>query len=375
MSTTADFRALTDLARAAAETERRISAVGLTRADIDLFAASWGRAIVACASASQRPVSAVFFLCREALGAPLSDSAVASRVSEVRANQPSFTVLHVSSCGSAMATESIGAADRARYPGGRWTHAQASELSLITDSAAVIWVSGYEFKVFAHGHLALSLSDVSNMRTEHANELSRRVPLNSEFFDLLAKHLLQHSSETGIWFLPEHKVLVPRPETHIEERTVWFMTGYLSGYSRHTRQMVDESNGRIDVAVTFSDGVTQIIELKWIGRSLKQTHAQKAASTIAKAARTKWACTHVTVLDERTIKAGVVQLGIYLQNPAYDGGFLVVIDCRDQQTDLNVSAKELAAANIASWQFALADVKLDPRPPSAIARASLRTAA
>lgn len=375
MSTTTDFRPLTDLGRLAAESEQRIDAVGLTSSELDLFAAAWGRAIGTYKTASQRPVSAILILHAGLAGAVISDQEIKSRIGEVRANQALFNVLHVTTSGTLLDTEPIDRSKHAEYPAGRWNLLQASQLSMIVNNGAVVWVSGYEFKVFVGGHIARAFSDVSNMRAEHAQELSRRMPLNEEFFDQFAKQLLQHGSETGIWYSADYQVLLPNPESHIEERTIWFMKGHLTGYKDVARQRVDQSNGRIDLVVTFSDDVTKILELKWVGRALKKTYARRDPSTLKKQLKAKWVCAAATILEADSVMAGVVQLGIYLANPSYDGGFLAVFDCRKQRTDITVSATQLAAANIAPFQFTLADVKLDPRPPSKIGRAFLRSVA
>lgn len=365
------YRALTDLAEAAARSESALDSFGVTLAQIEVFVESWGRGVSSRTSPAHRPVAGVVLLHASKTASPPRDVEIAQRVADVRSAQAQFEVLHVSLDGEFLDRERLPPQERQKYPGGKWTHQQASALSLVSEGV-VAWVSGFEFKLFVKGALVVSYTDVQNMRVEHAAELIRKMPMNEEFFEALAQKLLQHSTETGIWHAADHRVLVPKPEAHMEERTVWFMKAHLSGFTEYQKQCVDESNGRVDLLITYSDGIVQVVEIKWLGRALKTAHLATDPKKIEAAIKSRWDCDCVTVMEPGTVLAGVVQLGIYLQNTAYDLGCLVVFDCSRDLADIHIEDKQLAAANISRTQFLLADVKLDPRPPSKIGRASLR---
>ncbi len=255
---------------------------------------------------------------------------------------------------------------RRQTRGGEWTSDQASQLSADINDRCVCWASGLSFKVLSQGISAISYNDITDRSIEAATETYQRQGWgDGELLEFFASDRLNDRSPRGIWHFPSDYVLRNCPEQLIEDMLIGYLRASLLGFEKLVREYHLESEGRVDIAVVMANGSNYIVEIKWIGRSIKRAHEHDTHDNLKKQLK-KWECDCVTIMDELNAKNGVSQLAHYLKKPQFHSGYLAVYDCR-KHGDVKNKECDLGypnPTNLAKYQYKICHVAVDPRSAS-----------
>ncbi len=283
---------------------------------------------------NRRPSASVFVLRPVPKGKPVSRppaTRMRALITGMRAAQLEQKILLVdldaNVCGSFPLSPDL----RRLVQGGKWTRGQASRLSYgKLRGQCVCWVSNLSFCAYVNGAEALGFKDVVDRTLESADQtLNRQGWRHGELLRLCGDEDLCRRTRSGIWHFPDQFVLKRAPEEIIQERLDDFLRSRLEGFRCLQREHRVAHEGRVDLWVMMVDGIVYIVEVKWIGRSIKKKDEHKTVRELSRSLNT-WACAHVVVLEEDNAVKGVSQLGYYLERARANKGYLVVYDCRPE---------------------------------------------
>ena len=105
----------------------------------------------------------------------------------------------------------------------------------------------------------------------------------------------------------------------------------MAGYKHHDDEPYVENQGRADVSLHSYNGFVYIIEVKWVGRSLKATkqlETKQAIETELKKKGSDW----FTEYGAEAFEFGAKQLAKYFSTGKYQRAYLAVFDCNPAAT-------------------------------------------
>lgn len=258
---------------------------------------------------------------------------------------------------------SLKKADFATKVSGSWLSSHAQALSESLDKCVVI-ASGVTASIFVSGKLYFELGDVIEGLDKGPQEDFQKLSWeDGAILYFFAEHDLNDRSPIGIWRLPDKFVLKPNPETLIEARLYSFLRYRMRGMVDLVREAHVENDGRLDLSLQLTNGFFYIVEIKWMGSSLKKTEQQKTNKEIENALKTgeKW----FTDFDESVIDQGLKQVVIYCAGGTFQKGYSAVFDCQTpdkSKTERNIAIKLTDGQDPSKFKIIRAAV--DPRSAS-----------
>ncbi len=368
-----DILHFNDMHREILSGDKLVQQVGFPNTDcIERFLTAWGNCL-SVMPRERRPRGLVFFLAppnNENISFPLDElqKSLPATIDALAHSQMNSQMHTISLAGELGEAQTISVDVRKQIRGGQWTPNQASQRSTGITNRCVCWASGLFFKVFSQGTSAISYVDITDKSLEAVGETYQRQGWgDGELLEFFGSDRLNDRSRRGIWHFPKAADYVLRncPEQLIQDMLLGYLRENLLGFERLAREYHLESEGRVDVIVVLADGRNYIVEIKWIGRSIKTTHQHFTYDKLKKQLK-KWACECVTVMDEVNAKNGVSQLAYYLKNPIINKGYLAVYDCRKPEEVKNreCDVGYPSPANLSEHQYKICHVAVDPRSAS-----------
>jgi len=290
---------------------------------------SYGKAVREIPPAN-RPKGAIFFLSPPATFGALAHIANLKPVlMQIRTDvaQKLYTVpLDLSGGGATVALEPT-SDDQKQMAADAWTPGFAMSLSYYT-KRCVVWANGVGANVYLDGHCYIETPDV-------VEELKIGIPGNFQSLSWddgrivfeFAQHKLNDTSPAGIWQVPEKLLLRPKPEKFMSAALGEFLHFRMAGYKHHDDEPYVENQGRADVSLHSYNGFVYIIEVKWIGRSLKATKELETKQAIEAELKNK-ATNWLTEYGQEAFEAGAKQLAQYFSTGKYQRAYLAVFDCK-----------------------------------------------
>jgi len=247
--------------------------------------------------------------------------------------------------------------------GGAWLKTHAEQLSSSLD-ACVVHANGVTASVFVSGRLYLDLGDVIEGFDRGPNEDFQKLSwANGEILFHFAEQDLNNRTPLGIWKLPDDYILKPNPETLIGERLRQFLQYRMQGLLNLERESHVENEGRLDVALYLLNGFIYLIEIKWMGKSLKKTHQGRTNEEILEALKQKknW----FTDFGDTIIDSGLKQVVIYCATGKFRRGYLSVFDCQKlSKTETNRTIQKSETNGQDPANFRVIRAAVDPRSAS-----------
>ncbi|HEU0037126.1 MAG TPA: hypothetical protein VFQ53_41235 [Kofleriaceae bacterium] len=370
---TIDVLTLSDVALRVSNADAILQAVGFSASgEVERFISAWARAI-AQASASQLPQGAAVRLLPSA-DPKVDDTAIAALLPLIHQAQTKGEILEVTSAGAAAKRVTIAANVKTQLQAGMWPPNLVAQVSH-AEKTCMLYVTAREVRVFGAGTEAIGYEDVVQRIVHSAYDPLRREHWgDGELLTRCAEDRLQDRGRLGIWEEPDRYVLRNSPEELIEEIVTRYLEARLRGYANVTRQTIVPSEGRVDVLVTLADGMQYVVELKWIGRSVKKgvTLDDAACQDLDK----KWRCKHVFVIGEESAQAGAIQMSFYFKKLRPRKVYLVAYDCRrvTEQKDASCVSQYPTPPGLTTGQYRIYHVGVDPRVASVKGKAMLPAA-
>jgi hypothetical protein len=362
-----DLLVLADVSLRLATADELLTKIGFEGAgELERFLTPFGAA-VHTAPMTQRPNGCVFVALPATRPFPQPSAAdMTTFLADVAKAQAQDQIIECSLDLRTVRGRSLDGDLRRQLSGGKWTEDQASRLSSATFSTAcVCWASGTSFRAFVAGVTALAYADVSDRSLESAAEaLQRQGWADGELLRRCAEEDLTSRSRLGIWEAPDLHVLRRRPEELIQEILERYLKTHLKGFETLSREYAVPNEGRVDLLITLADRRRYIVEVKWVGRSIKEgvdcTH-----KTVKAALKAKWKCKHVMVLDVDDARKGSAQMAFYFRKLLPEKGYLVVYDCRATPLGATEAATHYPKPkDLRDDQYRVHHVRVDPRTAS-----------
>ncbi len=210
--------------------------------------------------------------------------------------------------------------------GGAWTAGYAQMISRQTNRC-VVWANGVGANVYLAGDCYIETPDV-------VEELPIGLPASfqslswddGEIVFEFAQNELNDTSPAGIWRLPHRCLLQPKPEKLMSVALGKFLRHRMAGYRHHEDEPYVENEGRADLTLQLYNGFYYIIEVKWVGRSLKGPKDLEATAKIEEALK-KGTQGWFTQCGNEAFAAGAKQLAKYFGTNRYKRAYLIVFDC------------------------------------------------
>lgn len=332
----------------------------------------YGKAVKDIPPAS-RPKGAVFLIGPPSVTDALANLAdLRSALEQIRADVSSrFYKMAVDLVGGLQVYGDTTAELRRTMAADGWPPSFAARLS--TESkACVLWANGVSAHVYLDGMCYIETPDV-------VEELAIGLP--SDFQRLswddgaivyeCAKHKLNDTTPAGIWEVPEIGILRPKPEKLMSIALGEFLRLRMAGYKHHDDEPYVDNQGRADVSLHSCDGSVYIIEVKWVGRSLKATQQNRTKAEIEAEAK-KRATTWLTQYGDEAVEQGAKQLAIYFGTSKYQKGYLVVFDCDLSKAGRKSEYLAVDTTHVKPYNpahFRLLRVCVDPRKASKVSKA------
>lgn len=357
---------LASLANCLADHEKFLAPAKMPGGEMLRFLTEWGNA-VAPLPFSQRPRSVLFTLAPpSAIGLPLESARMTQLANDVVAAQSANQIVHATFDGTVSSRSQIPPGLLLIVRAGQWNEGQASRASSeAIPNTCVILATGVRVRVYVNGVEVYGFEDARDKAEIAAGAVQTQGWVDGELLVRCGRECLIDRGRLGIWRLPDSFVLHNKPELLMEERLDWFLKANLRGYIELIREMHYENNGRLDIFVVMWDGRRYVVELKWIGRSVKHTCAL-SDEDLKTALGKKWKGANVTVFGLEKVASGLEQLSDYLERPHAHKGFLVVFDCRHPDMILKdpIDVGSYVHPDLKPWQYRVLSVPVDPRSPS-----------
>ena len=361
-----DYSDTTDIVVDLTAAAEVLAGTGVTPGELDRFLRAWGR-VLASAKESELPDGSLIVL-----AAPASEREPSQLPPDLLGWVQSERVEHhvpvIATDGSSRTFAPVSAQVLREVPGLRWTGSHASRASASPElkNHCLLLASGYEVRVFAKGVELLHYADARDQTLPSVlADRGRHGWSDGQHLRECGRHL-SGRERIGIWRLPDHFLLKPRPEQLIEEHLDHFLRPRLAGYEQLIRQAMWESLGRVDLVVSMTDGFQYVVEIKWLGRSLGAPHEHVQEALLKEAVAGAWRCVYVTVMNDTDVTDSLAQLGRYMASRTAHRGYLVIYDCR--RPDLvqfdEEAATRLAPPGMAPFEFRIMHVPVDPTVPS-----------
>jgi len=322
---------------------------------------------------ANRAQGAIFFLDPAVASGPLAQIVDLKPVlMQIQTNVArKFYMVRLDLSGGAILAHETTSGEQKLMASGAWTLGHAQMLSRQT-GRCVVWANGVSATVFLAGDCYIETPDV-------VEELPIGLPPSFQSLSWddgkivyeFAQHELNDTGPGGIWQLPDHLLLKPKPEKLMSVGLGKFLRHRMAGYRHHEDEGHVENQGRADVSLTHYNGFIYIIEVKWVGRSLTATKHLKTEQAIKTALKNK-AKGWMTEFGEETFVAGAKQLAQYFSTSRYQRAYLTVFDCNApsigrKNESLPVDPTHVAPYSPASFRILRACV--DPRKASKISKA------
>lgn len=288
---------------------------------------SYGKALRAIPPAN-RPKGAIFFLSPPAtVGALAANADLQKVLMRIRTDVArTFYCVPLDLSGGATAAHETTSNEQKLMAADAWTPGFALMISRCT-RRCVVWANGVGAHVYLDGHCYIETPDV-------VEELAIGIPSNfqslswdnGEIVFEFAQHKLNDTSPAGIWQIPDGLLLKPKPERLMSVALGEFLHFRMAGYKHHDDEPYVENQGRADVSLHSYNGSVYIIEVKWVGRSLKATkqlETKQAIEAELKKKKTDW----LTEYGQEAFEAGAKQLAQYFSTGKYQRAYLAVFDC------------------------------------------------
>lgn len=358
---------LTSLANCLANQEKFLAPAKMPGGEVLRFLTEWGNAVAAL-SFAQRPRSVLFTLAPPSVvGLPLEPARVSQLVTDIVSAQGTNQIVHATFDGAVSSRSQIPPGLLAIVRAGQWNEGQASRASSEAfANSCVILATGVRVRVYVNGVEVYGFEDARDKTTEiAAGAVQTQGWVDGELLSRCGRECLIDRGRLGIWRLPDSFVLHSKPELLMEERLDWFLKANLRGYIELIREMHYEKDGRLDIFIVMWDGRRYVVELKWVGRSVKHT-CTLSDEKLKLAVGKKWKCSSVTVFGLEKVASGLEQLSDYLERPHAHKGFLVAFDCRhpDMIAKDPIDVGSYVHPDLKPWQYRVLSVPVDPRSPS-----------
>jgi hypothetical protein len=303
----------------------------------------------------------------------MDDASIGTLLSLLHQAQTKGEILEVTATGTAAKRIAVAANVKTQLQAGMWAPSLVAQVSH-AEQSCMLYITGRELRVFAAGTEAIGYEDVVQRIVHSAYDPLRREHWgDGELLSRCAEDRLQDRGRLGIWEEPDRYVLRNSPEELIEEILTRYLEARLKGYASVARQTIVPSEGRVDVLVTLADGMQYVVELKWIGRSIKKGLKldDKACDELDK----KWRCKHVFVIGEESAQAGAIQMSFYFKKLRPRKVYLVAYDCRrvHEQKDSSCVSQYPTPPGLTTGQYRIYHVGVDPRVASVKGKVMLST--
>lgn len=254
---------------------------------------------------------------------------------------------------------------------GAWTSGHAQMLSRQT-GRCVVWANGVSALVFLAGDCYIETPDVvEEMPTGLPGSFQSLSWNDGEIVYHFAKHELNDTNPAGIWQLPDHLLLRPKPEKLMSISLGKYLRYRMAGYRHHDDEPYVENQGRADISLVLYNGSIYIIEVKWVGRALtatKKLETEKAIEAALKAKKKSW----LTEYGDEAFESGAKQLAQYFSTGKYKRAYLVVFDCKEPANTRKDNSQPAEAAHVAPHSpadFRILRACVDPRKASKVSKA------
>lgn len=341
--------------------------------DIDRFLfKSYGKALREIPPAN-RPKGAIFFLLPPAtFGALAKIGELKPVLLSIRTDvSRRFYAVPLDLSGGATVAHEPTIEEQRQMAADVWTPGYAQKVSL-RGKCCVVWAHGVGANVYLDGHCYIETSDV-------VEEVKSGIPGTFQSLSWddgqivfeCAQHKLNDTTPAGIWRLPEKCLLRPKPEKLMSTALGEFLRFRMAGYKHHDDEPYVENQGRADISLHSYNGFVYIIEVKWIGRSLKATRESESDRAIAaelKKATTTW----LTEYGQEAFESGAKQLAQYFSTGKYQRAYLAVFDCKPParaRANECLPADPTCVAPYSPGDFLILRACVDPRKASVIAKA------
>lgn len=362
--TTIDVLALSDVALRVSTADTILQAVGFSSSgDVERFISAWRR-VISQANASQIPQGVAFRLV-PSTAPQVDDVAVAALLPLLHQAQTQGEILEVNSSGSPSKRIPIAQDVKAQLQAGMWLPHVVAQVS-DAERTCMIYVTGREVRVFGAGTEAIGYEDVVQRIVPSAYDPLRREHWgDGELLVRCAEDRLPDRGRLGIWEDPDRFVLRNSPEELIEDILTKYLEARLKGYASVDRQTIVPAEGRVDVLVRLADGMQYVVELKWVGRSIRKG-VSADDDEVRDALDNKWRCKHVFVIGEESAQAGAIQMSFYFKRLRPRKVYLVAYDCRRlaDQKDSSCVSQYPTPPGLTTGQYRIYHVGVDPRVAS-----------
>ncbi|QJE94786.1 hypothetical protein [Luteolibacter luteus] len=288
---------------------------------------SYGKAIRSISHASL-PKGAIFILSPARGDELASNDSIRAAVAKIRSDHSKkfYRIRADLSSGLQLAHE-IESEEKKQMAMGGWTPAFAMNVSRITGEC-VVWVNGVSACVYLDGLCYIESPDT-------VEEIAAGIPGNfqslswkdGELLYDFARSELTDTTATGVWHSPNGSLLRPKPEKLMSSALGNFLRFRMAGYKHHDEEAHVEHQGRADISLHSYNGCIYIVEVKWIGRSLKSTRLSEPSKSI-EAELKKFTSSWITEFGDEAFESGAKQLAKYFGTGKYDRAYLAVFDCR-----------------------------------------------
>lgn len=358
-----DVLTISDVALRVTNKDAILQGVGFSGGgDVERFISAWGR-VISQANNNQVPQGAAFRLI-PSLDAHVDDSAVAHLLPLLHEAQTKGEILEVATTGAALKRVPLAGDVKAQLQAGKWPPHVVAQVSH-AEQCCMLYVSGREVRVYGAGTEAISYEDAIQRIVPSAYDPLRREHWgDGELLIRCAEDRLPERGRLGIWMDADRFLLRNSPEELIEAVVTQYLEARLRGYESVTRQMIVPTEGRVDVVVTLANAMQYVVELKWIGRSLKK--GVKLTDKIGKELNKKWRSKHVFVIGEESAQAGAIQMSFYFRKLRPQKVYLAAYDCRRiaEQKDASCVSQYPTPPGLATGQYRIYHIGVDPRVAS-----------
>jgi hypothetical protein len=231
----------------------------------------------------------------------------------------------------------------------------------------VVWANGVAATVFLAGDCYLETPDVvAQLQPGLPGSFQSLSWDDGEIVFEFARHELNDTSPAGIWHLPDHLLLRPKPEKLISAGLGKFLRYRMAGYWQHDEEPYVENQGRADISLFHYNGFVHIIEVKWAGCSLTAAKQLKTVPAI-KAALKKNDKSWVTEYGEEAFASGAKQLAQYFSTGKYQRAYLTVFDCKPPANTRKNECLLVVDTDVAPYNptdFRILRACVDPRKAS-----------
>jgi hypothetical protein len=333
---------------------------------------SYGKALRDIPPAN-RPKGAIFFLSPPAAFGALAQIAELKPVlMDIRTNVAcKFYAVPLDLSGGATVVHEPTSEEQREMAADFWTPGYAMKLSR-DHRCCVVWAHGVGANVYLDGYCYIETPDViEELKTGFPGNFQALSWDDGQIVFEFAQHKLNDTSPAGIWRIPEKSLLRPKPEKLMSTALGEFLHFRMAGYKHHDDEPYVENQGRADISLHSYNGFVYIIEVKWVGCSLKATKEMESKQAIEVELK-KNTTTWLTEYGHEVFESGAKQLAQYFSTGKYQRAYLAVFDCMarpNARVNESLPIDKTHVAPHSPSDFRALRACVDPRKASVVSKA------